>query len=300
MINATSVKARLKNLAKKNGKLFQEELIAYFVERTIYRISISKYNENFTLKGGIFLYALFNGNYTRVTKDIDFLAKSLNNEVEAIQPIFEDIFNINVDDAVSYDMDSLKIEKITEFKEYSGVNVSIFAYLDRTKVLISIDIGFSDIIYPNRVLMDFPVILDMNIPKIYAYSLETVIAEKFEAIVSLGYVNSRYKDFYDIYILLNEFNFEGDELYKAIKETFYNRGTKFHDIVAFEKEFAEDSTRKLRWNSFVKKKKAIIQIDFTEVINSIKIFLKPIVNGINSNDNFDKKWISRKRIWVDK
>jgi predicted nucleotidyltransferase component of viral defense system len=299
LTNPASVKARLKNLAIKNGKLFQEELTAYCIERTIYRISNSRYKENFTLKGGIFLYALFNGNYTRATKDIDFLAKSLNNDIEKIKSIFEEIFKIRVDDAVYYDIDTLKIEQIIEFKEYSGINLSIFAYLDRTKVLISIDIGFSDIVYPDRVLMDYPVILDMEIPQIYAYSLETVIAEKFEAIVSLGYLNSRYKDFYDIYILLKDFDFVGEDLFRAIEETFYNRGTKFEDIVAFDKDFIEDEIRILRWNSFIEKKRAVIKTEFPEVMKLIKLFLKPIVDRINNNEKFNKVWISDRSKWID-
>jgi len=299
LTNPASVKARLKNLAIKNGKLFQEELTAYCIERTIYRISNSRYKENFTLKGGIFLYALFNGNYTRATKDIDFLAKSLDNDIEKIKSIFEEIFKIRVDDAVFYDIDTLKIEEIIEFKEYSGINLSIFAYLDRTKVLISIDIGFSDIVYPDRVLMDYPVILDMEIPQIYAYSLETVIAEKFEAIVSLGYLNSRYKDFYDIYILLKDFDFVGEDLIRAIEETFYNRGTKFEDIVAFDKDFIEDEIRILRWNSFIEKKRAVIKTEFPEVMKLIKLFLKPIIDRINNNEKFNKMWIADRSEWID-
>lgn len=95
------------------------------------------------------------------------------------------------------------IRFITEFKKYHGLNVSVMAYLDNTRVPVSIDIGFGDHIYPDRMQMEFPVILDMDAPKVYAYSIPSVIAEKFEAIVSLGNANSRYKDFYDIYMLVN-------------------------------------------------------------------------------------------------
>ncbi len=138
-----------------------------------------------------------------------------------------------MDDALRYDIDSLEVRSITELKAYHGVKVSIVAYLDRTRILISIDIGFGDIVYPERVLMDFPTVLDMEAPKIYAYSLNSVIAEKFEAIVSLGYANSRYKDFYDIYILCNNYDFDGNDLKIALEETFHNRQTGFNDIVVF-------------------------------------------------------------------
>lgn len=170
MINAESVKAKLKNKALKRGHILQEELTAYGLERTIYRISISEYVDKFTLKGGIFLYALFDGNFTRATTDIDLLAQKTSNEVENMKKIFNEIFLIEVDDALRYDLNSLVVRSITEFKAYPGVNVSIAAYLDKTQIPISIDIGFGDTVYPKRILMEFPVLLEMEVPKIYAYS----------------------------------------------------------------------------------------------------------------------------------
>ena len=297
MINAESVKAKLKNQAPKRGHMLQEELTAYGLERTIYRISISDYADKFTLKGGIFLYALFDGNFTRATTDIDLLAQKTSNEVESIKKIFKKIFSIEVDDALRYDLDSLEVHSITEFKAYYGVNVSIAAYLDRTKISISIDIGFGDTVYPERILMDFPVLLEMEVPKIYAYSLNSVIAEKFEAIVSLGYVNSRYKDFYDIYILAINYDFDGHELKKAIEETFLHRQTGFDDIVAFEEGFADDAIRKSRWKSFIKKKKAMKSVDFGNAMELIKDFLIPIVEAINENKVEQNKWMSIKKQW---
>jgi len=227
MMNAESVKARLKNVAIERGHLYQEELLAYGLERTIYRISISNYMDKFALKGGMFLYALFERDFTRVTTDIDLLAQKLNNEVDSIKKIFEEIFLIEVDDALQYNLKTLQVISTIEFKFYHGINVKIVANLDKTKIPVSIDIGFGDRIYPERVLMEFPVILDMEAPKIYAYSLYSVIAEKFEAIVSLGYANSRYKDFYDIYILhkLRYYECKTDILKKAIEQTCQKRGS---------------------------------------------------------------------------
>ena len=297
MINAESVKVRLKNQAPKRGHMLQEELTAYGLERTIFRISISDYVDKFTLKGGIFLYALFDGNFTRATTDIDMLAQNTSNEVGNIKKIFEEIFSIEVDDALQYDFSTLNVNSITKFKAYHGVNVSIVAYLDKTKIPVSIDIGFGDIVYPERVLMDFPVLLDMEVPKIYVYSLNSVIAEKFEAIVSLGYANSRYKDFYDIYILASNFDFKGDELKKAIQETFQHRQTGFDDIVAFEKNFADDSIRRGRWNAFIKKKKAMVSVDFGSAVDLIKDFLQPIVEKIVDNVEMDIQWNSQKKGW---
>jgi len=297
LISADSVKARLKNQAIKSGRLFQEELIAYCLERTIYRISTSKYNENFTLKGGIFLYAIFDGEFSRATRDIDLLARALENEVEVIKKVFEEIFAIESDDAIKYKTESMSINTITEFKEYQGINIKIMAMLDKTAIPVSIDIGFGDIIYPDRVMMDFPVLLEMDVPRIYAYSLASVIAEKFEAIVSLGYANSRYKDFYDIYILSNQFDFNSLELSIAIRETFKHRKTMIDDIVIFEDEFSLDRTRNVRWKAFVGKKRAMVQIELTEVINGIENFLSPIIEGVRNGDYNVAEWKHKERIW---
>lgn len=275
----------------------QEVLTAYGLERTIYRLSISKYAEKFTLKGGIFLYALFKGEFARATRDIDLLANSISNEATDMKMVFEDIFNIECDDALYFDISTLKVVNITEFKEYHGVNVSINAYLDKTIVPVSIDVVFGDVIYPDRVKMEFPVLLDMEVPEIYAYSIYSVIAEKFEAIVSLGDANSRYKDYYDIYILANKYDYNGTELKNAISETFEHRETGFTGIVAFEEEFAEKEIYKNRWKAFLKKKGALRGVDFAITVEFLKEFLEPVVKAIIKETDFDLSWDCTKLIW---
>lgn len=297
MISAISVKDRLKKQAIEEKKTMQDKIVMYGLERTIYRLSISEYAERFTLKGGIFLYALFNGDYTRATTDIDLLAQCISNDIEEMKKVFKEIFSIKCDDALRFDLNTLDVIYITEFKEYHGVKVSILGHLDKTKVPISIDIGFGDIVYPERMKMDFPVLLDMDIPKVYAYSINSVVAEKFEVFVSLGLANSRYKDFYDIYVLSDRYNFDGKELTNAIKETFNHRGTSFDDIVAFEDGFADDETRLMRWNSFVKKKKVLIKLDFEETVQLLKILLFPIVDAIKKNELFERTWSHEKKMW---
>ena len=297
MISAISVKDRLKKQANEEKKTMQDKIVMYGLERTIYRLSISEYAERFTLKGGIFLYALFNGDYTRATTDIDLLAQCISNDIEEMKKVFKEIFSIKCDDALRFDLNTLDLIYITEFKEYHGVKVSILGHLDKTKVPISIDIGFGDIVYPERMKMDFPVLLDMDIPKVYAYSINSVVAEKFEAFVSLGLANSRYKDFYDIYVLSDRYNFDGKELTNAIKETFNHRGTSFDDIVAFEDGFADDETRLMRWNSFVKKKKALVKLSFEETVQLLKILLFPIVDAIKKNELFERTWSHEKKMW---
>ncbi|MCF0112348.1 MAG: nucleotidyl transferase AbiEii/AbiGii toxin family protein, partial [Erysipelotrichaceae bacterium] len=266
MRTAISVKNKLKEQARQEGKTMQDKLITFGLERTIYRLSVSPYTERFTLKGGIFLYAIFNGEYTRSTMDIDLLAQHISNEVEAMKDVFHDVFSIQCDDAIHFDLNTLQVRSITDFKKYHGVNISVTGYLDKTKVPVSIDIGFDDVIVPNRVKMDFPVLLDMEVPEIFAYSVYSVIAEKFEAFVSLGFINGRYKDFYDIYILANQYNLDGSILKNAITETFKHRGTGYDDIVAFEDGFTDDKVRRNRWDSFVKRKKVLVCPDFNEVI----------------------------------
>ena len=298
MRSVASVKDRLKNRSKETGRSLQELFTVYGLERTIYRLSISKYVDNFTLKGGIFLYALFEGNYARATTDIDFLAQRISNEVEDIRTVFTEIFSLETDDPLRFDLDSLDVLPITEFKKYHGVNVSIKAYLDRTEIPISIDIGFGDVIVPGKTEMDFPVLLSDEVPRVYAYSLASSIAEKFEAIVSLAYDNSRFKDYYDIYVLAHRHNFDGAELAEALKETFENRHTSMDEIVAFEEGFPDDSIRQSRWRSFVKKKKAMLPVTMAETIESIQVFLLPVVESIRAGENFKKDWNYEKQKWM--
>jgi len=299
MINAISVKDRLKNRAVASGKTMQEMLIAFGLERTIYRISVSQYKDHFILKGGIFLYALWEGRFARATRDIDLLAKNIPNDINQMHDIFTNILSVECDDALIYDLATLEVQNITELKEYHGVNITVTAYLDRTRIPISIDIGFGDAICPAKVEMDFPVLLDMNVPKIYAYSIYSVISEKFEAIVSLGKANSRYKDFYDIYLLATSYSLDSILLKEAITETFEHRGTGFDDIIVFTEEFSGNELHRNRWNAFLKKKKALVSISFDDVINLTKALLEPVVFSTrNGNDlgvwsNSDMAWLPK-------
>lgn len=292
-MNADSVKARLKNFAIKSGCTFQEALTYYGLERAIYRISISEYAEHFVLKGGIFLYAIFGRSYERATTDVDFLARRISNSNEEMKSVFQSIFSQYVDDAFVFDVDSITVEDITEFKEYQGLHVSFVGYLDRTKIPISIDIGFGDVIYPNAVKMDFPVILDMEAPRVNAYSLETAIAEKLEAIIHNGYLNSRYKDFYDIYVLSKRYEFSYEVLRNACIQTFENRKTQMTmDSAVFSGEFVNDPMHQKRWKSFLKKKKALIQVSMSDAMDWIKVFVCPLLEGTEKT-----RWNPEKGIW---
>ena len=278
-MNVQSIKDRLRNEAIASNKTVQQMQTYYGLERTIYRISISKYANHFVLKGGIFLYALFDKNYLRATTDIDLLARKISNSDVEMKEVFEDIFSQDVDDGLMFDLNSLSVTNITEFKDYHGLNVKIFAYLDRTQIPISIDIGYGDVVYPDSIEIEFPTILDNEVPKIQAYSVETAIAEKLEAIVSNGFDNSRYKDFYDIYILGNNYSINSESLRDAIIETFKNRNTELSiDVDAFSPDFYNSPVHITRWNSFVKKKKTEVDVSLEDTIKYIKDLVLPLIS----------------------
>lgn len=295
-MNADSVKAKLKNYSVQSGCTFQEALVYYGLERTIYRISISQYAEHFILKGGIFLYAIFDGNYERATTDVDLLAMRISNNAEEMKAVFKCILAQNIDDAIFYDLNSIEVENITEFKEYHGLHVSVVGYLDRSRIPIGIDIGFGDIIFPKAIKIDFPVILDFEAPKINVYSLESSIAEKLESVVKNGFLNSRYKDIYDIYILSNNFSFVYNELQNAVFETFTNRKTPItSNSLDFIKEFVSDPIHQIRWKAFLKKKKALIPISMKDAITRMLSFVQPLFEGSYSTTAL---WDPEKGSWT--
>lgn len=281
-VNIQSIRDRLKNIARENKRILQEVLTVYALERTIYRISISRYNGNFTLKGGILLYAMYDKKYPRATADIDLLADKINRDEQNIISVFNEIFSINAEDGLEYDFKSLSTRQITKLDEYNGINIKTTALLGNIRIPVAIDIGFGDVVFPERKRMTFPALLNMPAPEIYAYSTESILAEKFEAIVSLGYANSRYKDFYDIYVILKHSKFSEEALKTALEQTFKNRKTSFDDIVVFEQSFAESPERQKGWNAFIKKKRAMEPISLSSAVDTIKELFAPIVEKIKN------------------
>jgi predicted nucleotidyltransferase component of viral defense system len=297
-MNPNSAKGRLKNIATQSNRTFQDVLVSYAAERLLYRISISRFKGNLVLKGGMLLYAMFDTAFPRSTSDIDFLGIEIGNASEQILAIFREVFAINYDDAIIFDQSSIEIMPINEFKVIHGVKVTGMAYLDRTKIPVSIDIGFGDVIYPDALNIRFPTLLDMDPANITSYSKETIIAEKLHAIVSLGSANSRFKDFYDIYLLQRNFDFDSGVLSTALIETFKNRATEFSTIIAFETSFVEDILRNQQWDGFMKKRVASRKIDFRIVIDEIQQFLLPIVNTILSSQPLNKSWDHERKMWL--
>lgn len=298
MNNVNSIKAKLKNRAIKENRTFQEVLTVYGLERALYRLSISPYSESFVLKGGILLYAMYNGDFKRGTADVDLLGQNITNDIQIIEKTFIDIFKIQYsDDGIVFDISTLNATRITEFKKTPGVNITIEGFLDKTKIHVHIDIGFGDIVYPNPITMEYPTLLEHIAPIIQTYSKESIIAEKFHAIVSLGNANSRMKDFYDIFALQNSYDFKSEILAEAIKETFLNRNTSFETITAFEDTFVNDLNRLKMWTSFLKAKNINLVIDFESVINQIKDFLLPIVKMIEQSNQYEKTWKQGRCNW---
>jgi predicted nucleotidyltransferase component of viral defense system len=296
-MNSDSIKAKLKNIAVKEGKQFDYLLTLYLIERLLYRISISEYADKFVLKGGVLLYIVLEEK-ARATKDIDMLARQLNNSLENVEAIFKSVCEIKEDDAIEFDLNTLTVEKIKEDADYEGVRVKVTAFLDRTKKVLQMDIGFGDVIVPCATEMEYPSLLEMKKPLLKAYSMESVIAEKFEAMIYLAEANSRMKDFYDICILSQKYNFDGKVLKEAIQTTFKHRKTPMQLIpTIFKSEFRESKEKKQQWNAFKKRISSKEELEFFEVIDRLIIFLNPIYDSIIENKEFSLTWNLEECLW---
>jgi predicted nucleotidyltransferase component of viral defense system len=272
-----SVKGRLLQIARTEGKNHQLLLLRYFQERFLYRLSLSRYDQHFCLKGAAFLYAL-EGERSRVTKDIDFLGMGIQSNQESLRRVIRNICDITYEeDGVVFDMESLSIEDIIKDGNYKGVRIGIIAHLERTKQRLQIDIGFGDEVVPAPVKMTYPVILDMEAPVLFAYSIESTIAEKFEAMIDLGEVNTRMKDFYDVYHLLENHDVDFEVLEQAIQQTIERRQTatpKDHSL--FYPDFYLHEERNFRWKAWLRKAQLDTELEFSQVMGVIDARLKPI------------------------
>lgn len=280
--NAISIKATLKNISYSENVKYQYIITRYFHERLLYRIANSEYCDKFFLKGGALLYAI-EGLFIRPTVDIDMLAKQIRNDKEQIKQIFNTICNVKYDDdCVVFNIESIETADITEDAKYSGIRVFVEAKLDTIRQRLQIDIGFSDIITPAPVNLIYPVLLDeLAKPEIQAYSIETIIAEKFHAMIVLGTFNSRMKDFYDVYILMKNNKINNKNLREAIFHTFRQRDTYFtENHVLFTSEFHEDKNRNTMWKTFLCKINIIENLEFPIILKDILKILQPIYNEL--------------------
>jgi predicted nucleotidyltransferase component of viral defense system len=269
--SVTSIQAKLRNLAQADGKNYQLILIRYFQERLIYRLSISHYCDNFCLKGGALLYAL-EQEKSRPTLDIDLLGLKMKPEQLHLKQVFTEICQKNdQQDGVTFNLATLTTSEIAKEGKYSGVRIKVDALLGTMRQTLQIDIGFGDVVVPRPVFMVYPTLLVMNQPHIWAYSIESVIAEKFEAMIDLAESNSRMKDFYDVFHLLQSENLQKDILQEAIIQTFRKRQTLFkmqHPL--FNESFATDTKRLIQWQAFLRKSKLDETLNFQIVVKTIQ------------------------------
>lgn len=272
-----SVKERLLNLSRAEHYNQQMMISRYLQERLLYRLSLSNYRERFILKGGALLYA-HDRFEARPTLDIDFMATRINNDKENIKRIVKEICNVEcVPDGADYDAETVEAEDITVNREYHGVRVSVVALLDTARQRISMDIGFGDVVTPAPQELDFPALID-TVPQaeIKAYSLETVVAEKFHAMIVLSLANSRMKDFFDVYRIMSTDKVDRKILSDAITSTFENRETGYRENhPLFTEEFFLSNERKSLWDSFLRKIKYPEAIDFQTVGLLIRERLQP-------------------------
>ncbi len=276
MPSAKSIRARLLNLSKHQNLPFQQIINRFFQERFLARLAQSPYKAQLILKGGNFIY--INQGYTaRPTTDIDFLGKNISNEIDELSHVIKQIAAIKLADAVFFSYQTIKSIPISEHKEYHGTRLKMEVRFDSIVQNIQIDIGFGDVIIPAPQTLHYPILLEgFEVPVIQAYTIETVIAEKLQAIMILAQLNSRMKDFHDIYTLIILEKINNEVLKEAIAQTFNNRNTPINfDSIIFKAAFYKDVSRLKMWNAFLTKIKAE-NISFETVIKRIEQLIKAV------------------------
>ena len=294
---AASVLARLKNKAKESGRSYQHCLQLFCQEEFLRRLEKSKYAENLVLKGGLFLYSLTDFD-SRVTVDVDFLLRQIPNTPEQLKGILEEVIAIQTgNDFVTFEIKD--ITPIAVAKKYAGMGASMVAHIKNTRTPFGIDFGVGDIIVPKQEKRKIPTQLnDFVSPIINTYSIETTVAEKIDAILSLMEFSSRMKDYYDIYYLASKFDFDGVTLTEALKKTFENRGHSF-TIAQFEQvmTFDNDDAMQKKWKAFIRK----IDIktdDYSTVLKTIKEFLTKPFTAAARGKEFTEKWSATNGEWI--
>lgn len=293
---AASVLARLKNKAQISGRSYQLCLQLFCQEEFLRRLGKSKYAENLVLKGGLFIYSLTDFD-SRVTVDVDFLLRQMPNTPEQLKTVLEEIIAAPTgNDFITFEIKG--VAPIAVAKKYAGIGASVVARIKNTRTPFSIDFGVGDVIVPKQEKRKIPTLLsDFDAPTVNTYSLETTIAEKIDAILSLMEFSSRMKDYYDIYYLANRFDFDGATLTEALKKTFENRGHKF-TIEQFDQvmTFGSDDAMQKKWKAFVRKIETKTD-DFSKVIGAIDFFLTEPIKAAVENAPFTAHWNAADNEW---
>lgn len=285
-----SIRARLLNKARAEKQDFNLLLTRYAIERMLYRLSISNHRDQFLLKGAL-LFDLWFDVPHRPTHDADFLGFG-SAELPHIEALFREVCQIQVDDGMVFQPETVKADEIRKEANYAGVRVTLVGLLNGARCPVQLDIGFGDAVVPGPDEVDYPTILsDMPEPHLRVYPRYTVVAEKLEALVSLGMLNSRMKDYFDLWILAKHSDFDGAVLMRAIRATFERRHTDIpNDIpIGLTDEFANDRQKEMQWQAFLRKN-ALNQTPLTVLVGDLNVCLLPILNAIWVGDNYNYHW----------
>ena len=293
---AASVLARLKNKAKESGRSYQLCLQLFCQEEFLRRLEKSKYAENLVLKGGLFIYALTDFD-SRVTVDVDFLLSKIPNTPEQMKAVLEEIIATETgNDFVTFEIKN--VAPIAVAKKYAGIGASMIARIKNTRTPFGIDFGVGDVIVPKQEKRKIPTQLaDFEAPTVNTYSLESTVAEKLDAILSLMEFSSRMKDYYDIYYLAQKFDFDGATLTEALRKTFENRGRAYM-VEQFEQvmNFGSDAEMQKKWKAFCRKIDTKTD-DFDTVLETIKAFLTEPYKAVVENKEFGESWSASDGKW---
>lgn len=294
---AASVLARLKNMAAESGRSYQLCLQLFCQEEFLRRLEKSKYAENLVLKGGLFIYSVTDFD-SRVTVDVDFLLRRVPNTPEQLKSLLEEIITVPTgNDFVTFEIKD--VAPIAIAKKYAGIGASIVARIKNTRTPFSIDFGVGDVIVPKQEKRQIPTQLpDFESPTVNTYSVETTVAEKLDAILSLMEFSSRMKDYYDIYYIANKFDFDGGVLTEALKKTFSNREHSFSpEQFKQVMSFADDAAMQKKWKAFVRKINTKTD-DYSTVLKTIQNFLEQPFIAAAENKTFTECWSAANSEWI--
>ena len=269
-----SVRARLLRISKEKGQNFDLVLTHYAIERLLYRLAQSRHADRFVLKGAMLLMAWFDEPF-RGTRDLDLLVYG-DPAPDAVLDIFREVLGREQPDGVVFDAGTARIGRIREENEYGGLRMRATADIAGARITVNVDVGFGDATEPPAEWLDYPVLLDMPAPRLRGYARETVVAEKFQAMVDLGMANSRMKDYYDLWVIGQAFEIDRSRLARAISATFERRDTAIPEDVpdGLSQAFADDAAKRQQWESF----RRDLEVDpgpLDIVIGVLKAFLMP-------------------------
>jgi len=287
------VRHRLTRIARANGEDFHLVLTRYGLERLLYRLARSPHGEAFVLKGAC-LFQLWSNHPHRPTRDLDLLGRG-EGSVERFAGIFRDVCRQPVAaDGLEFLADRVRGESIKDEDQYQGIRLRVDARLANARLPLQVDIGFGDAITPGPIDIDYPTLLDFPAPSLRAYPRETVVAEKFQAMVTLGMANSRMKDFFDLWTLARQYAFDGATLAAALRATFARRQTNLPAAppLALTPVFALDKPKQTQWRAFLRKGKLTGDpVELPEVIGVLAPFLMPPLRAVSEGRPFASQWL---------